>query len=76
MIDTDKYEGVTRFDLVEQHNIHELAILLLDQFAEVKRLKAKLFEAELWVVNDSYTYENDIKELNDYLGMKIYEVKE
>ena len=66
MIDTDKYEGVTRFDLVEQHNIHELAILLLDQFAEVKRLKAKLFEAELWVVNDSYTYENDIKELNDY----------
>jgi len=43
MIDTDKYEGVTRFDLVEQHNIHELAILLLDQFAEVKRLRA-LFE--------------------------------
>lgn len=69
MIDTDKYEGVTRFDLVEQHNIHELAILLLDQFAEVKRLKAKLFEAELWVVNDSYTYENDIKELNDYMEM-------
>ena len=34
--------------------------------AEVKRLKAKLFEAELWVNNDSYTYENDIKELNDY----------
>ena len=39
MIDTDKYEGVTRFDLVEQHNIHELAIFLLDQFAEVKRLR-------------------------------------
>jgi len=39
MIDIDKYEGVTRFDLVEQHNIHELAILLLDQFAEVKRLR-------------------------------------
>tara|TARA_R100001463_G_scaffold118531_2_gene174276 strand:+ start:220 stop:516 length:297 start_codon:yes stop_codon:yes gene_type:complete len=34
--------------------------------AEVKRLKAKLFEAELWVNNDSYTFENNIKELNDY----------
>ena len=38
--------------------------------AEVKRLKAKLFEAELWVNNDSYTFENDIKELNDYLEAK------
>ena len=37
--------------------------------AEVKRLKAKLFEAELWVNNDSYTFENDIKELNDYMEM-------
>lgn len=33
--------------------------------AEVKRLKAKLFEAELWVVNDSYTFENCLKELNE-----------
>jgi len=38
-----------------------------DLVAEVKRLKAKLFEAELWVNNDSYTFENSIKELNDYL---------
>ena len=37
--------------------IHELE-------AEIKRLKLKLFEAELWVNNDSYTFENDIKELN------------
>ncbi len=40
--------------------------MISDLVAEVKRLKAKLFEAELWVNNDSYTYENDIKELNDY----------
>jgi hypothetical protein len=34
---------------------------------EVKRLRKKLFEAELWVMNDSYTFENCIKELNDYM---------
>ena len=34
--------------------------------AEVKRLREKLFEAELWVNNESYTFENDMKELNDY----------
>ena len=34
--------------------------------AEVKRLREKLFEAELWVNSNSYTFENDIKELNDY----------
>lgn len=34
--------------------------------AEIKRLSEKLFEAELWVNNESYTFENDIKELNDY----------
>ena len=34
--------------------------------AEVLRLRKKLFEAELWVNNDSYTFENDMKELNDY----------
>ena len=39
------------------------APLLLE---EVKRLRKKLFEAELWVNNDSYTFENDMKELNDY----------
>ena len=39
------------------------APLLLE---EVKRLREKLFEAELWVMNDSYTFENDMKELNDY----------
>ncbi|MHA1662943.1 MAG: hypothetical protein ACTSWQ_02090 [Candidatus Thorarchaeota archaeon] len=33
---------------------------------EVKRLREKLFEAELWVNNESYTFENDIKKLNDY----------
>jgi len=33
---------------------------------EIKRLREKLFEAELWVNNESYTFENNIKELNDY----------
>ena len=51
MIDTDasklnrlisKYEGITRFDLVANLNEDELAILLLDQFAEVKDLKRQL----------------------------------
>jgi hypothetical protein len=37
-----------------------------DALAEVERLRKKLFEAELWVMNDSYTFENDMKELNDY----------
>lgn len=45
MIDTDKYEGLSRFDLVEQHNIHELAIFLLDQLAEVKRLREAFITA-------------------------------
>ena len=39
------------------NKIHELE-------AEIKRLKLKLFEAEKWVMNPSYTFENDIKELN------------
>ena len=76
MIDTDKYEGVTRFDLVEQHNIHELAIFLLDQFAEVKRLREQTLQLnkqlgaymrfQLWVqgehneIHDSY---EDVDEL-------------
>lgn len=37
--------------------IHELE-------AEIKRLKLKLFEAEMWVMNPMYSFENDIKELN------------
>ena len=82
MIDTDKYEGHTSHKkwlmqswygdvlllaLNADRRLIEDAPLLL---AEVKRLKAKLFEAELWVNNDSYTFENDIKELNDYLEAK------
>jgi hypothetical protein len=40
--------------------------ILQELLAEVERLRKKLFEAELWVMNDSYTFENDMKELNDY----------
>ena len=42
----------------------ESARVSLDELEkEVKRLRKKLFEAELWVNNDSYTFENDMKEL-------------
>lgn len=61
MIDTDKYEGC----LADMKG-YDLAILAEELLAEVKRLSEKLFEAELWVNNESYTFENDIKELNDY----------
>ena len=64
MIDTDKY-GMTNEELLERYSnlsVDEYKDLL----AEVIRLKAKLFEAELWVNNDSYTFENSIKELNDH----------
>jgi len=61
---TEKY-GMTNEKILERY-----ANLSVDDYkdllAEVKRLKAKLFEAELWVNNDSYTFENNIKELNDY----------
>jgi FMN phosphatase YigB (HAD superfamily) len=61
---TEKY-GMTNEKILERY-----ANLSVDDYkdllAEVKRLKAKLFEAELWVNNDSYTFENSIKELNDY----------
>ena len=54
-------------ETIEQHKataaLLEDAPLLL---AEVERLREKLFEAELWVNNESYTFENNIKELNDY----------
>ena len=62
MIDTDKYEELLENGM-QHRDLWELASELL---AEVKRLNAKLFEAELWVNNDSYTFENDMKELNDY----------
>ena len=62
MIDTDKCEELLENGM-QHRDLWELASELL---AEVKRLKAKLFEAELWVNNDSYTFENDMKELNDY----------
>ncbi len=78
MIDTDKYEGHDtdkRMKLLFRDSLlhigNELSDadyhLLVDApllLEEVKRLKAKLFEAELWVNNDSYTFENNIKELN------------
>ena len=44
----------------------DLESKLLSSRREVKRLRKKLFEAELWVANDSYTFENCMKELNDY----------
>ena len=77
MIDTDKYEGLNEV-INRIINSDEIGIddLLADSMAvkkginellaEVKRLREKLFEAELWVNNDSYTFENDIKELNDF----------
>lgn len=40
---------------------------------EIKRLREKLFEAELWVNNESYTFENNIKELNDYAEARMNE---
>ena len=72
MIDTDKYEDAKKMvqdaELIDENDghpdIHYRKIA--DLLAEVKRLRKKLFEAELWVNNDSYTFENDMKELNDY----------
>ena len=65
MIDTDKYEETDHPELVEFEG-ETLGDTLTNLLAEVKRLRKKLFEAELWVNNDSYTFENDMKELNDY----------
>ena len=65
MIDTDKYEETDHHELVEFEG-ETLGDTLTNLLAEVKRLRKKLFEAELWVNNDSYTFENDMKELNDY----------
>jgi len=63
MIDTDKYEGLIDAEgYIDYDGLDHL-------LAEVKRLRKKLFEAELWVNNDSYTFENDMKELNDYAEM-------
>ena len=55
MIDRDKYA------LVIDDDGYFCEDKIADLLAEVKRLKAKLFEAELWVNNDSYTFENDIR---------------
>ena len=65
MIDTDKYEETDHPELVEFEG-ETLGDTLTNLLAEVERLRKKLFEAELWVNNDSYTFENDMKELNDY----------
>ena len=61
MIDTDKYEGSKG-----RYFTGKMVDNYMNLQAEVKRLRKKLFEAELWVNNDSYTFENDMKELNDY----------
>ncbi len=61
MIDTDEYIEMWNDHLLGSEGVQDLMNALI---AEVKRLKAKLFEAELWVNNDSYTFENNIKELN------------
>ena len=65
MIDTDKYEETDHPELVEFEG-ETLGDTLTNLLAEVERLRKKLFEAELWVNNDSNTFENDMKELNDY----------
>ena len=65
MIDINKYEETDHPELVEFEG-ETLGDTLTNLLAEVKRLRKKLFEAELWVNNDSYTFENDMKELNDY----------
>ena len=61
MIDTDEIDNMKQWT-----NDYKVR-MFWDLVAEVKRLKSKLFEAELWVNNDSYTFENNIKELNDYV---------
>ena len=65
MIDINKYEETDHPELVEFEG-ETLGDTLTNLLAEVERLRKKLFEAELWVNNDSYTFENDMKELNDY----------
>ena len=63
MIDTDEYIKMWNDNLLGSEGVNDLMNALI---AEVQRLRKKLFEAELWVNNDSYTFENDMKELNDY----------
>ena len=63
MIDTDEYIKMWNDNLLGSEGVNDLMNALI---AEVERLREKLFEAELWVNNDSYTFENDMKELNDY----------
>ena len=65
MIDINKYEETDHPELVEFEG-ETLGDTLTNLLAEVKRLRKKLYEAEVWVNNDSYTFENDMKELNDY----------
>ena len=67
MIDIEELELEFKTFFGDKENEHTLLARMFPLIAEVKRLKAKLFEAELWVNNDSYTFENSIKELNDYL---------
>ena len=67
---TEKRILLEKYGITNEKILERYANLSVDDYkdllAEVKRLKAKLFEAELWVNNDSYTFENSIKELNDY----------
>ena len=67
---TEKRILLEKYGITNEKILERYANLSVDDYkdllAEVRRLKAKLFEAELWVNNDSYTFENNIKELNDY----------
>ena len=63
MIDIDEYIEIWDDHLLSSQGCADLTNALI---AEVKWLREKLFEAELWVDNVSYTFENDMKELNDF----------
>tara|TARA_R110002012_G_scaffold288461_1_gene481204 strand:- start:390 stop:611 length:222 start_codon:yes stop_codon:yes gene_type:complete len=66
MIDTDKCEHILYDTMFNPLDVYNVAAELL---VEVKRLRDKLFEAEVWIdpklneTND-YTFENDIRKLH------------
>ncbi len=69
MIDTDKYESMRQLfldfidsasDEVDEGAWKNKLTMLDDLLAEVERLRRKLFEAEMWVHSDSYTFENSL----------------
>ena len=69
VFDTDKYESMRRLfldfidsagDEVDEEAWKNKLTMLDELLAEVERLRRKLFEAEMWVHSDSYTFENPL----------------